>query len=886
MSLGSKFNPLSGINYWDEKHYSFEVSIPSDNYTFTLRVATSDKAYTMDATNIYINPITVDWGDGITEEYSSGDMTHTYTTQGDYKITILSTTGNMPYFTCSPTGIIKRILTPLLTCYTGNNPRRTFDEFLRYESNCRSLPKRFFVKNPQITSMNSTFQFYGWYGQWFMPSDLFYYTPNVTDMGFLFSYSRFKVLPNGIFDKCTEVTTFNSALNTFYGINNISSNIFDKCTKVTDFSNCFGRVSSTVTLPRLWERTNVTNYSYCFNNASSALNYYEVPYSWGGPSRVTFNVTPSDANIECKPSAYHQILKIDGTTYIGSLNSTTFTYKISKEGYAPQEGTVEAGDNTLDIVLEERNITVTIRTSIEGIKVLLTAYGETVEGNSIKVGKGATVAWETVSDYYGSKSGTITNVQEDTTEEVQYTDRVTLYSNNLTGVSNSDIRYELNKAFNLPTGTAFRSSVYSGSANSTVINERYISESSDVANADPTSCVIINPIDYDNLKMQIGITCKCNKATDWVAGFHFGKSDYPLTADLVKNDISAMNGQFLARYITTSQKERIYDSKVISVELEKNTTYYLNMINTRTGDLGWIDNYDLNVGINYIDILVDKPTNWEQYKLGFNVNIPNATITLKYKDTKHIFTNGEIYDTILTGKNIVYFDKKIDKNTLVYYKVEKNGYYTVDGWTRVVSDNYIKTPLYPYIDIEYIYPFDNISSGDKEALGIEDGSYAINSTLNALVSQSSYHKARGTSYGYLSNQIYSRSINPQLVHVEIDAYVSSQNGGDYGCILIGNNVCQPTVTEMKNQTFPDETDGDWKYLMCQSGTNNSLHTYTTTYDLMSSIENRASIGEPVSSNYGNVVLSFGYAKNLFTNSGEDRLIITRIKIQTVEDSLN
>lgn len=882
MSLGSKFNPLSGINYWDKKHYSFEVSIPSDNYTFTLKVATSDKAYTMDATNIYINPITVDWGDGITEEYSSGDMTHTYTTQGDYKITILSTTGNMPYFTCSPTGIIKRILTPLLTCYTGNNTRRTFDEFLRYESNCRSLPKRFFIKNPQITSMNSTFQFYGWYGQWFMPSDLFYYTPNVTDMGFLFSYARFRILPDGIFDKCTEVATFNSALNTFYGINNMSSNIFDKCTKVTDFSSCFGNVSPTVTLPRLWERTNVTNYSYCFNNASSASNYYEVPYSWGGPSRVTFNVTPSDANIECKPSAYHQILKIDGTTYIGSLNSTTFTYKISKEGYVPQGGTVEAGDNIIDIILEERNITVTVNPNVDGVKVFLTAYGETIEGNSIKVAQGADVSYNAVSTYYGSKQGTITNIQTDTTKNLDYTEKVTLYTLN-TFDSNSASLNELQSGFDLTNvygDNTSKDSIFFN--NSSLVNQSVYRNQDRVGDYQKTAHIVINPISSGNPRLLLSTACKCKNFAGLTSAFHLGESNYTLTKENISSNTPANDGQFVGIYTTTTTDDIIEDNNNISLNMNENKTYYLNMfIDAPTQENSNVEP-KFTVGVNYLDILINKPENWEQYKLGFQVTTPNTTITLKYKDAEYTFTNGESYDETLSGNNIIYFNKKIDKNTLVYYKVEKEGYYTVDGWTRIVEDDYIDIRIYPYINIEYSYPFDSLSNDEKEKLGINNGSYAVNNILKALVSQNSYHKSYGTSYGYLNRIIYSRSNNPQLIHVEVDAYVSSQKNGDYGSIMIGSTSGTPTVTEMKKLTSNDY----WNYIMCQSGTDNTIQTYTIDYNLMNESMNNTGIGEKSVGSYGNVYLSFAYAKNLLTNSGEDRLIITRIKLQTIEDSLN
>lgn len=888
MSLGSKFNPLGGINYWDEKHYSFEASIPSNNYTFTLKVATSDKAYTMDATDVYINTVTVNWGDGTTEEYSSGDMTHVYTTQGNYKITILSTSGNMPYFTCSPTGVILRILTPLLTCYTGDKPRKTFDGFLQDESNCRSLPKKFFSKNPQITSMNSTFYYYGWYGQMYMPADLFHYTPNVTDMESLLEAARFRILPDGIFDKCTEVTTFARALSTFYGINAMNPNIFDNCTKVTDFSECFDSwIRAGLTLPRLWERTNVTNYSGCFSRASTASNYVEVPYNWGGPSRVTFNVTPSDATIECSTSySYSKILKVEGTTYLGDSHYYGFKYKISKDGYVPQEGTVEAGDNTLDIVLEERNITVTVNTSIEGMKVLLTAYNETIESNSIKVGKGATVTWETVSDYYGSKSGTITDIQEDTTEEVQYTDRVTLYSlntgANYTNTGSGALESGFDTTYLYRDDTSQTRIFDHGGLNACICRDN---DEDNVWGTQNTAHVVLNPVTGNNPQVQIGTTCISKNFANLTNAYHFGESNYTLTKDIISNNIPSSDGQFIGIYTTDSTGNNINKKDSATIDIEEGKAYYLSMFidaPTTSNALGTLD-----TGVNYVDVLIDRPDNWETFKLGFDNSVPDATITLKYKGLEYSFTNGDVCDPIINGgrkgdgRGVTYFDKKIDKNTLVYYKVEKEGYYTVDGWIRIEEDDYIAIWSYPYINIEHSYPFDTLSEDEKEKLEINSGSFAINDTLKALVSQNSYHKPMGTSYGYLGRVMYSRSNNPQLVHVEVDAYVSSQKNGDYGSIMIGSIQGMPTVTQMKNQT----SGNYWNYIMCQSGTDNTIQTYSIDYNLMSEFTGNTGIGERYKGTYGTFDLSFAYAKNLLTNSGEDRLIITRIKIQTVEDSL-
>lgn len=889
MSLHSKFNSSGGITRWDGKHFIFELSIPEDNYGIALYVSMKDPAYNMTPTSTYVNPITMDWGDGSIEQYSSGTMRHTYSSAGEYRVTLYSSTGKMPLFEISPPRLVKRILTPLLTCYTGNNPRKTFSDFMDM-SECRSIPKKFFIKNPQITSLASTFESFGWSRQCFLPPDLFKYTPNVTDMSSLLIFSNVTILPKGLFDNCPHVKSFKDALDTTNDLEGVEPTLFDNCKEVTDFSGCFGSVKEGTILPRLWERTNVTSYEDCFYYATKAANYVEVPYGWGGPSRVTFNVTPSDANIDCTLST-SGILTQQGTTYIGCDNNSTFKYKISREGYLPQEGTVEAGDNTLDIVLEERNITVTISTSIEGMKVLLTAYGETVESNNIKVAKGATVTWETVSDYYGSKSGTITNIQEDTTEKVQYTDRVTLYSlntgANYTSTGSGALESGFDTTYLYRDDTSQTRIFDHGGFNACICRDN---DEDDAWGTQNTAHVVLNPVTGSNPQVQIGTTCISKNFANLTNAYHFGESNYTLTKDIISNNIPSSDGQFIGVYTTDSTGNNINKRDSATIDIEEGKAYYLNMFidaPTTSNALG-----TFATGVNYVDVLIDRPDNWETFKLGFDNSVPDATITLKYKGLEYSFTNGDVCDPLINGtykgdgSGVTYFDKKIDKNTLVYYKVEKEGYYTVDGWIRIEKDDYIRINSYPYFNVEHSYPFDTLSEDEKEKLEINNGSFAINDTLEALVSQNSYHKPMGASYGYLHGNMDSRSDNPQLIHVEVDAYVSSQKNGDYGSIMIGSSQGMPTVTQMKNQT----SDGYWTYMMCQSGTDNTIKTYSIDFDLLEESRKwqgpRSMIGEAREALSGHFVLSFAYAKNLLTNSGEDRLIITRIKIQTVEDSLD
>ena len=123
----------------------------------------------------------------------------------------------------------------------------------------------------------------------------------ITTIDYAFLYCRnLKTIPEGLFDYCTEVTSF---FGTFEetGITEIPVGLFDKCTKVTDFAKTFeGCTALTGESPytiinvdgqdvkvHLYERANYpeyftapTSYWSCFYNCTKLTDYSSIPSGW------------------------------------------------------------------------------------------------------------------------------------------------------------------------------------------------------------------------------------------------------------------------------------------------------------------------------------------------------------------------------------------------------------------------------------------------------------------------------------------------------------------------------------------------------------------------------------------------------------------------------
>ena len=190
--------------------------------------------------------------------------------------------------------------------------------------------------------------------------------------------------------------------------------------------------------------------------------------------------------------------------------------------------------------------------------------------------------------------------------------------------------------------------------------------------------------------------------------------------------------------------------------------------------------------------------------------------------------------------------------TEVTYTCSKDGYNTITNTVTVTgTDQSIDVTLIEYIEHSISYPFTDSSYFNLTNL-VKGDNFIINDTLQAITSgDSSYNKNSGTSYGYIE------FVPPTGVTVlEVSCYVSSERNYDYGAVYLGSQPYQPTQSQIKNGT----TDGNGSYLYNKSG-EQTEETVTAALT-------------PGQTYY----LSFAYAKDSSSEGGEDRLIITNIKI--------
>ena len=159
--------------------------------------------------------------------------------------------------------------------------------------------------------------------------------------------------------------------------------------------------------------------------------------------------------------------------------------------------------------------------------------------------------------------------------------------------------------------------------------------------------MVLNPVTGSNPQVQIGTTCISKNFANLTNAYHFGESNYTLTKDIISNNIPSSDGQFIGVYTTDSTGNNINKRDSATIDIEEGKAYYLNMFidaPTTSNALG-----TFATGVNYVDVLIDRPDNWETFKLGFDNSVPDAKITLKYKGLEYSFTNGDVCDPIING---------------------------------------------------------------------------------------------------------------------------------------------------------------------------------------------------------------------------------------------
>ena len=259
----------------------------------------------------------------VVETPGTGTITHTYTTAGEYRITLKGSfkwglgeeTSNLALQNTltsielpSSDSPIKHVATyAFYGCSALTSiPQGLFDKctavtsFASCFENCTSLtsiPQSLFNKCTAVTDFDSCFydctkltripaglfdnctKVKGFSGCFFgcsvitsIPAGLFDNCPKVTDFtGCFWSCSALKGIPAGLFAECPNVTSFYGCFYDCTAITSIPQGLFDKCTAVTSFSYCFQYCSALTSIPAgLFDKcTAVTDFNQCFYNCSA-----------------------------------------------------------------------------------------------------------------------------------------------------------------------------------------------------------------------------------------------------------------------------------------------------------------------------------------------------------------------------------------------------------------------------------------------------------------------------------------------------------------------------------------------------------------------------------------------------------------------------------------
>ena len=156
--------------------------------------------------------------------------------------------------------------------------------------------------------------------------------------------------------------------------------------------------------------------------------------------------------------------------------------------------------------------------------------------------------------------------------------------------------------------------------------------------------------------------------------------------------------------------------------------------------------------------------------------------------------------------------------------------------------------------VVYTYPFNQTYSYANLTNLVDSTRFAVDETLQALVSKAAYHIDSGTAYGHIKF-----TTPATLCTVSVTGGVSSESNYDFGAIYIGKAVYEPDRNKIKQGT----TDENGQYMLKGSG-NVTSATYTKEL-------------EPNTTYF----LSFAYAKDSSQNRGNDCLFITNITFNAV-----
>lgn len=229
--------------------------------------------------------ITVSWGDGSSDSVitstTSSDRFHTYSTAGSYQIIV---SGYCPGFS------------------VGNNPSyknlyKSIDDWgvVQFEEidfygciNLTTIPADGSNNATLNDGLNTVLRFNSTFRQTgitIIPAGLFDYSSNVTSFVNTFVFCQgLTSIPSGLFDNNTNVTSFSGTFNALLNLTSIPTNLFDNNPLVVNFESVFRNCRKVAGIPSQFFTNNqqVTTFANAFNMATT--------------SNLLTGVTPTDSN--------------------------------------------------------------------------------------------------------------------------------------------------------------------------------------------------------------------------------------------------------------------------------------------------------------------------------------------------------------------------------------------------------------------------------------------------------------------------------------------------------------------------------------------------------------------------------------------------------------
>lgn len=229
-----------GVPWTDTRpSFVFRINVKRTSYSFS----TSSSAYPL----LYDGCLTVDWGDGVREDFRDGvDPTHVYAEKGEYTVIYRGCIKRMRF-------VSNTVLTEVISALPYTMTEGFDSCFLRCTS-LTSIPEDLF-ENVKITAANGLYA--------------------------TFRQSNITSIPERLFDACSYLTHFQY---TFWGCRKNTTIPERLFASVADAENLYGTFCGNTSfkgkLPELWNRFPDAVGSGCFGACSGALNYSAVPTEW------------------------------------------------------------------------------------------------------------------------------------------------------------------------------------------------------------------------------------------------------------------------------------------------------------------------------------------------------------------------------------------------------------------------------------------------------------------------------------------------------------------------------------------------------------------------------------------------------------------------------